>query len=354
MCPGWLITLLMVLLLGVTAKRTWTKGMKGWEKKARHAQVRRARQFSNGSRLAVDGMMDGLLENEAPSPIVYVEGMSMPLRSPTLEEQEAAQAAARAVLEGNKGTDELQELLVSERRTVHYTKDVLALVGLLFASFILSMLRGRSSSRSPIGVRCGSSAYWALNGAQLVLVFAVSAAIRQMLMRRYQWKVNHNYPFLPDDVLWDRKTTTKYPVLCVSAGLCAGMFGIGGGIVKGPLMLEMGLLPVVASATSSFMILFTSGTAAINYAILGSLDVYYAPSLFLTGLVSTLLGQWGLSSLMKRFNKQSIIVLAISAVVGLSAVAMGVVGVLTTVNEIKHGQPQGFHNLCAMMIDEQY
>ncbi len=37
----------------------------------------------------------------------------------------------------------------------------------------------------------------------------------------------------------------KYPFICGFAGLCAGLFGIGGGIVKGPLMLEMGVLPSV-------------------------------------------------------------------------------------------------------------
>ena len=34
-----------------------------------------------------------------------------------------------------------------------------------------------------------------------------------------------------------------------------GMFGVGGGIVKGPLMLEMGVLPDVAAATSATMIM---------------------------------------------------------------------------------------------------
>jgi uncharacterized membrane protein YfcA len=31
------------------------------------------------------------------------------------------------------------------------------------------------------------------------------------------------------------------------------MFGVGGGIVKGPLMLEMGVMPDVAAATSATM-----------------------------------------------------------------------------------------------------
>jgi hypothetical protein len=53
--------------------------------------------------------------------------------------------------------------------------------------------------------------------------------------------------FLPDDVQWDESTSVLYPLACMVAGLCAGLFGIGGGIIKGPLMLEMGMLPQVAS-----------------------------------------------------------------------------------------------------------
>jgi uncharacterized membrane protein YfcA len=38
------------------------------------------------------------------------------------------------------------------------------------------------------------------------------------------------------------------------AGTAAGVLGIGSGMVNGPVLLEMGLLPEVATATSAFMI----------------------------------------------------------------------------------------------------
>jgi uncharacterized membrane protein YfcA len=60
------------------------------------------------------------------------------------------------------------------------------------------------------------------------------------------------------DIVWTPETTVYYPLLCAIAGVVAGMFGVGGGIVKGPLMLHLGVLPEVAAATSATMILFTS------------------------------------------------------------------------------------------------
>ena len=60
------------------------------------------------------------------------------------------------------------------------------------------------------------------------------------------------------DIVWTPETTLQYPLLCSGSGVIAGMFGVGGGIVKGPLMLHLGVLPEVAAATSATMILFTS------------------------------------------------------------------------------------------------
>jgi uncharacterized membrane protein YfcA len=60
------------------------------------------------------------------------------------------------------------------------------------------------------------------------------------------------------DIFWTPTTTLYYPLLFSGAGVAAGLFGVGGGIVKGPLMLQLKVLPEVAAATSATMILFTS------------------------------------------------------------------------------------------------
>ena len=84
--------------------------------------------------------------------------------------------------------------------------------------------------------------------------------------------------------MWDEANTLKFPALCMFAGLFAGMFGIGGGIVKGPLMLEMGVHPQVASATSACMILYTTSTATVSFALFGLMQMDYAVFLFFVGI----------------------------------------------------------------------
>ena len=74
--------------------------------------------------------------------------------------------------------------------------------------------------------------------------------------------------------------------------------------------------PQVASATSAFMILFTAASATLQFAMLGDLRPAYATVLFFAGLVGTILGQMVISALIKRWNRQSIIVLIIALIIG--------------------------------------
>jgi ABC-type uncharacterized transport system YnjBCD permease subunit len=111
------------------------------------------------------------------------------------------------------------------------------------------------------------------------------------------------------------------------AGLCAGMFGVGGGIVKGPLMLEMGVHPQVASATSACMILYTTSTATVSFWIFGLLQADYAGVLFLIGVVATWVGQTLVNQYIKRSGRNSMVVFSIGIVIFLSCLLMGYQGI---------------------------
>lgn len=49
----------------------------------------------------------------------------------------------------------------------------------------------------------------------------------------------------------------------LAAGFLAGVLGIGGGMVVGPLLISYGVLPDCTTATSSFMIVFSSSIAIL-------------------------------------------------------------------------------------------
>jgi len=118
----------------------------------------------------------------------------------------------------------------------------------------------------------------------------------------------------------------------------AGMFGVGGGIVKGPLMLAMGVHPAVSSASSACMILFTSFTATTSYIVFGLLVPDYAVVCCVLGFAATVVGQLGLGYLMKKAKAQrnSYIAFSIGAVVLLSAFLMTVQSLLSMAAGERH------------------
>lgn len=109
---------------------------------------------------------------------------------------------------------------------------------------------------------------------------------------------------------------------------CSPFTFTGGGIVKGPLMLAMGCHPAVSSASSACMILFTSFTATTSYIVFGLLRMDYGIVCFILGFFATLVGQVGLSYLMKKYQRNSYIVFSIGGVVLLSAFLMTIQSLL--------------------------
>ncbi|WIA12168.1 hypothetical protein OEZ85_012240 [Tetradesmus obliquus] len=128
---------------------------------------------------------------------------------------------------------------------------------------------------------------------------------------------------------WTPRNSLLYPALCSTAGVVAGLFGVGGGIVKGPLMLELGVCPEVAAATSATMIAFTAGSAAVVYVNFGGVVHDYALALLAVGFVITLLGQLVTIRLVKALGRRSVIIFMMG---GLMVLASGAAGYQSVVS----------------------
>ena len=295
--PGWLITTMLVVLLGMTARRTITKGVAAWRKESAAAALPPAASeplmspytaaaAANGETTAtatpttqaLSAFVDEALGRMTPSKLLDEASRRVstllsgaPRVAPAAESSDARAAAAAAADDGKgngSGGGRSGDVASAEARARAF--DVGVLVCVLAACFVLAVLRGRSKHDSLLRVGCGSAGYWGLIACQFCVAGGAALCVRRLLMRRHEARLARGYAFKPDDVLWTPRNTLVYPLTCTCAGLCAGMFGIGGGIIKGPLMLEMGLHPQVSSATAAYMILFTSSAATFECASLAT------------------------------------------------------------------------------------
>ncbi|CAD7935732.1 unnamed protein product [Amoebophrya sp. A25] len=114
-----------------------------------------------------------------------------------------------------------------------------------------------------------------------------------------------------------------FPFVATFAGVCSGLFGIGGGLIFSPFFLYMQVDPTIAVATSASCVIFTSTSTTFQYLLLRRIIVPYA---FLYGTISFLSAIVGLrfiQDVRKRFGERgnAITILVVAFAVGLSAVA---------------------------------
>lgn len=110
-------------------------------------------------------------------------------------------------------------------------------------------------------------------------------------------------------------------------GWVSGALGLGGGSIFNPLLLSLGCPPKVASATGMYMIIFSTGASTMTYIIAEMLDVTYGLWIGSFCILGTLLGMSLLESVMKKLGRQSPLVILLSFILGISAVAVPAFGV---------------------------
>lgn len=229
----------------------------------------------------------------------------------------------------------------------------IAILMLIVASIlVLEIARAKDNK---FNITCGSATYWLVTFAVFPLTILILLVQRKSLVREFQNKMRLAYEWQAGDVRWNATATIKYPLICACAGLFAGLFGIGGGIVKGPLMVEMGVQPSVAAASSATMVFFTSVAAGISFALYGLVPWEYVAVMGPVGIVSTALGLSMMKKLILKTGHPSYIILwyfflrvclcvcaccvcafvnrtlffcSIGAVVALSTVMMGIYGLV--------------------------
>lgn len=124
------------------------------------------------------------------------------------------------------------------------------------------------------------------------------------------------------------------------------LLGSGGGFILGPLLLEIGVIPEVASATATFVMLFSSSLSVVEFYFLKRFPIPYALYLMSISLLAGFWGQYFVRKLVAFLKRASIIVFVLSAVIFSSALTMGVIGIEKSIQMINNHEFMGFLNFC--------
>lgn len=347
--PMWILDLMLILFLTGITVQTWKKGEKLYKKETEAAE------YSEIPASDIENDADAATESKAPaksrSSIVEYDdttsesGLSRnpsapsePQKTPgddwnfnffrgwgSRNQETGKVQTAQMVLENTDIDEEkrilLENLIETEKRHSPFRASIL--IATCAVILFLSMAKGHPGF-NPFKIPCESGVYWTVAILPIPFTLLVTAYVRQTLLDEGALKEYVGYPYVEGDIVWTQKTTVLYPFMCMFAGISAGLFGIGGGLVKTPLMLWMGVPPEVAAATSSTMLVFTATTSSIAFLTFGRLNANYAALLMPLGFICCFFGRYVLDYLVNKYARPSFVVFLLSIGVGLSTVGVAV------------------------------
>ncbi len=211
---------------------------------------------------------------------------------------------------------------------------------------LIMIFLGGEGNASIIGVECGSTAYWLLWLSLFPFVILLTYLMARRARNRYVRKVQLGFPFLRGDVMWTTTSLIIYPFVSFSAGIAAGMIGVGGGTIMAPMLLDLGLLPGTTAATVAYMILFTSSCTTSQFLVHGMLQYDYAGWYAGIGFIATIVGQIVTLKIVNAYGRPSILVFTIAAVTALGSAMLTVQGSFQLADDIDHDKHMGFRNMC--------
>merc|ERR1719145_572401 len=141
---------------------------------------------------------------------------------------------------------------------------------------------------------------------------------------------------------WTPTTMWLYPLMSVAAGFLGGFLGIGGGIIMGPLLLELGMTNEASQATTAMFVFLSSSLATIQFVGLGKALPDYSLWFTVWVIVATFFGQTGVDYALKKWQRSSVIVLSIAAIIAGSLIMMTSIGALGLVSDLARGAYMGF------------
>jgi len=235
-------------------------------------------------------------------------------------------------------------MLFMKKESRHNMRYWLVLGAVWIITLMLIFVRGGKGAHSIFGVPFCGTIYWLVSTVAILGLPVVSLLMLRRLVDESEEKQGCGYVFAEGDVVWTRKTGTKLAVVTVLAGIVAGLIGIGGGMVVGPILLELGFNPQVSSALTATNVLMSSSTVGMLVLMAGTAPqdeaLFFAAICFL----GAYFGKNFLGKLIKRLGKTSLIIFILGGVILLAILAVIAQGIIEFANG---GIDLNFTHICS-------
>ncbi|XP_068344924.1 sulfite exporter TauE/SafE family protein 3-like isoform X1 [Pyrus communis] len=292
----WMVTVLLIILFLGTAAKALMKGVETWKKETMMKKE-----------------AENMLESETKQDVAEGSGEDYkPLPSGPASSQDEEVPITRNI----------------------YWKELSLLMYVWVAFLIVQIVKTYTET-------C-STTFWIMNSLQVPIALSVTL-FEAICLRKgtrviaskgkeiTNWKLHHIFLYCSCGIV---------------AGMVGGLLGLGGGFILGPLFLELGIPPQVASATSTFAMLFSSSMSVVQYYLLNRFPVPYAAYFVLVATIAAFTGQHVVRKIIAVLGRASIVIFILALTIFVSAISLGGVGIANMVEKMENQEYMGFENFC--------
>ncbi|KAK7267854.1 hypothetical protein RIF29_20533 [Crotalaria pallida] len=298
--PYWLITILIIILFIGTSSRSFFKGIEMWR-----AETYMKKEIAKQEETLVDSCGHVIIDSKY---------------EPLIPKEEKTTMQTLCL---NFNWKRMLELIV------------------VWVSFLLVQIIKND-------VEVCSAWYWVLFSLQLPIALGVFGYEAVKLYREHNKRMSTGNleNICEASIAWTALNLAFCALCGILGGTVGGLLGSGGGFILGPLLIEIGVIPQVASATATFVMMFSSSLSVVEFYLLNRFPIPYALCLTSVSVLAGFWGQFFVRRLIKFLGRASIIIFILSGVIFASALTMGVVGIEKSIQMIHNHEFMGFLGFC--------
>jgi uncharacterized membrane protein YfcA len=355
--PNWLYLLLAGIILAITSYKTYVKYFM-----ARKAELRTSLLLEGDGVLRTNdsaeyGPLSTTPEDESNATSL-APMMTKLITQPAVVSSEErtdhnmlsedpSASSSRAVFETVADEQLQQRIAFLEVDSVQYPAQKIVSLGILWVGLlVLTLMKGGKGVESIVGITCESPWYIVLIILQFVWMFGFACVYGLKLHRDQSARVAVRYPYLNEDPQWDWASLQLFGLFTFFAGIVAGLIGVGGGMVLGPLMIETGVNPQVSSATTATMIVLTASSVVFMVLTSGMLHWSYALFYFAVCVGGAVFGKSRIDGYVKRTGRSSVIIFILATIIALATV--GCLVIMWIGLEERHWCLDGLNSFCSV------
>lgn len=127
------------------------------------------------------------------------------------------------------------------------------------------------------------------------------------------------YNVLHESEEWmSKKNLTFLLLAALFSGFCGQLFGLGGGFIYGPMLLMIGVNPLVGASSCQYMIMCSNSVSCFMFMIFGQMNYEYMLFMSIFTATGILTGLCFIGKVVRKYNRPSFVAFALGILVVIS------------------------------------